>query len=358
MMGVSMRSSKPWMRVPAGPSRIPTMISGEERRYLHWLTATRWVDAGHVVEIGPWLGGSTSCLAEGMEAGARKRHRLFAVDNFVWRPFMAERARLDLVPGDSFESVFRANVAAFGDRVVCVRASLPDEAVAGDAFREETRDEGSAPLFRWDPDEPIEVLFVDGAKSWKAMLHLLAETADSLVGGRALVVCQDYKYWGAYWVIIAIELLSEQLECLDIVGANTVTFRLRGRLRRSDVEQLPRLEELGVDAGLAALESASRRLAAQGDAAGAAIVRLARVRFLGHLGHLEAAISAFRESERGWPSRGGDRNLSSAHSWLERFAGTPIPRTVPGRGRATLRSAVRAARRLSSEAIALLRNAR
>jgi hypothetical protein len=49
----SVRMSKPWTRVPVGPSRIPTMISEEERRYLRWLTATRWVDAGHVLEIGP-----------------------------------------------------------------------------------------------------------------------------------------------------------------------------------------------------------------------------------------------------------------------------------------------------------------
>ena len=38
------------------PEHVPTMISPEEKRYLHWLTRVAWSGAGDVVEIGPWLG--------------------------------------------------------------------------------------------------------------------------------------------------------------------------------------------------------------------------------------------------------------------------------------------------------------
>ena len=92
-----------WIDVPfALPSAIPTMISDEERRYLYWLAARVWSGSGDIVEIGPWLGGSTYCLAAGMcDSGHRVAGRLKVFDNFIWRDFMADRAPLELRPGDS-----------------------------------------------------------------------------------------------------------------------------------------------------------------------------------------------------------------------------------------------------------------
>jgi hypothetical protein len=45
------------------PPTIPSMISAEERRYLYWLASENWKCEGHIVEVEPWLGGSTYCLA-------------------------------------------------------------------------------------------------------------------------------------------------------------------------------------------------------------------------------------------------------------------------------------------------------
>ena len=42
------------------------MLSPEECQYLYWLGRSAWTGQGDVVEIGPWLGGSTVCLAAGM----------------------------------------------------------------------------------------------------------------------------------------------------------------------------------------------------------------------------------------------------------------------------------------------------
>lgn len=145
------------------PDRIPTMISREERHYLWWLAATTWEDAGHILEMGPWLGGSTACLAEGVRARAvAPRHRLFSVDNFVWRRFMSDRADLALGPGESFEHVFRENVASYGSLIAAQRAWLRDEIVEGDRWAEDVRGDGmEGDLFRWQ-DGPVEIAFVDG----------------------------------------------------------------------------------------------------------------------------------------------------------------------------------------------------
>ncbi len=109
------------------------MISAEEQRYLYWLGRSGWTGEGDVVEIGPWLGGSTSCLASGMQAsGHDARRRLQVFDNFVWREFMATRAPLPIRPGDSFETFFLENVSAYGDIIESHVRALPDETIESD----------------------------------------------------------------------------------------------------------------------------------------------------------------------------------------------------------------------------------
>ena len=94
-------ASKDWNRIRFHlPPTIPAMISAEERRYLYWLASENWKCEGHIVEVGPWLGGSTYCLAEGMrDNSVEGTHKLHVFDNFVWREFMRGRTE------DNFEDL-------------------------------------------------------------------------------------------------------------------------------------------------------------------------------------------------------------------------------------------------------------
>jgi len=306
--------------LPLSGSRIPTMISPEETQYLWWLTATEWRDAGHIVEIGPWLGGSTVCLAEGMRARLTPpAHRLHTVDNFVWRSFMAERADLGLRPGESFEAAFRANVEPYADLIEVERAWLPDERIEGDAWAEDVRGDGNAgALFRWD-GAPIELAFVDGAKSWTAFAHLMRELGPSLAEG-SLLVLQDYKYWGSYWVPMLAELQADRLELVHVLPHNTVGFRVTRDLGPlADAIAMPAPAE-----GVALLERAADRLVERGDRLGAEIVRLESIRFLAHRGDGEGAARLLRERVRAWPASADARDLLLARAWLETFSGRSI----------------------------------
>jgi hypothetical protein len=191
-----------WVRFPY-PREIPTMLQPEETQYLYWLGASVWMSDGIVLEIGPWLGGSTVCLAAGMHASGRPAEgRLHAVDNFLWREFMAARAALPLVAGESFEPHFLKNLDTYRDIVVSHAATLPDETIEGDheATAKRAAGEKAVPPFDVAPGtEPIEILFIDGAKSWRGMAHLLRIVREPRAG-KTLLVCQDYKYWGTYWV--------------------------------------------------------------------------------------------------------------------------------------------------------------
>ncbi len=310
-----------WRDEAADVGTIPTMISREERRYLHWLGRTQWRDVGHVVEIGPWLGGSTVCLASGMSAGhAAPRHRLHAIDNFLWRDFMSRMADLPLAAGDSFESHFRANVARFADRIAVHTMSLPDEAVEGDVETTKVRsraDESVAP-FAWPASEPIEILFVDGAKSWRGIRHLLATVRSTLVPD-ALLVAQDYKYWAAYWVPLFLWQVRDSIERVhDVKRGSTVSFRLTRALDAQRIEAIPdHIAKLDLDRACREIESAADALRQIGDDLGASQVALGQVPFLVHRGELGRAQRAFADACASWPAGADQPALRQARQLLE-----------------------------------------
>lgn len=343
--------SAPWLAEPSPDlAGVPTMISLEERQYLRWLTSAAWRDAGHVVEIGPWLGGSTLCLAQGARARCeRVRHRIHAVDNFVWRPFMAEHAPLDLCAGDSFVAQFRAHVAPFSDLVAVHAASLPDEEIPGDPEARSQRDHGERPAFRWDAREPVEILFVDGAKSWRGMRHLLAAVGPSLATG-ALLVCQDFKYWGCYWVPMILGRLAERLELAhDLAAGDTVAFHVRLPIGEREIAGLPDdVHAADPCEAFEALERMRAVLRRAGDELGAHALALSRVKFLAHRGDLDGACREFERVQAAWPALARAGQLERARRYLEESRGR---RVAPRRGRALAdgaRPLVALARSLSS----------
>jgi hypothetical protein len=321
------RSPRPWRELKFDlPSHIPTMITREEIRYLRWLTEALWDDSGHVVEMGPWLGGSTFCLAAGMRArSSETRHKLHVFDSFEWREFMSERSPLKVANGASFEPHFQANLAPFADLVVSKCAVLPDELLATDASLAEYRqaEAKEQARFAWR-DGPIQLLFVDGAKSWTGMRHLLLETAPSWIPGKTILVCQDYKHWGCYWVTALTELLSHRLRVIHVIQRNTVAFVVQSQPSAAELASLPSFEAASVPQTLQLIESAALRLSRQGDRGGASVVRLGKVPFLVHQGQAQNALREFRRQETRWLSPLHERALADARQWLSERLGQPL----------------------------------
>ena len=278
------------------PRAVPTMLQPEETQYLYWLGASAWTGSGLVLEIGPWLGGSTVCLAAGMHASGRPSEgRLHAVDNFLWREFMTARATLPIQLGESFEPYFLKNLQTYHDIVVSHAATLPDEIIEGDheATAKRSANEAGVPPLNVAPGEgPIEILFIDGAKSWRGMSHLLRIVRERVVPGNTLLVCQDYKYWGTYWVPMMMARLRDYVEPVhNVLGATTVAFRLAREIPQAVLESLEdHVSRIPTEAGLALIDSARSVLVKYGDFLGAANVSLCRVSFLAHQGRSDAAV--------------------------------------------------------------------
>ncbi len=317
------------------PVGVPTMLADEEKRYLFWLGRSGWDGDGVVVEIGPWLGGSTVCLAAGMRAsGHDARGKLHTVDNFLWRDFMAARAPLPLRAGDSFEPYLRANAADFADIIVTHARALPDDAVEHDAETDAKRFTESRSVARFDGlpgQDPIAILFIDGAKSWRGMRHLLRVLTDRLQAGKTLLVCQDFKFWSTYWVPMMMARFADVVSPVhDVLGGTTVAFRLERPIPESVLETLEDgISAVEAEEGLRLLKRAGEWLANDGDRVGAAHVALARVRFLAHLGMLDEAAREFVSIQATWPSRRDVSQVVMASAFLRRSSGRSIPRPLP-----------------------------
>lgn len=325
--GVSTLASEPWLAEEFALEGVPAMVSRAEQKYLHWLTRTQWRDDGHVVEIGPWLGGSTLCLAHGMQASGHSAHKLHAFDNFVWRDFMARFAPLPIAAGDSFEPFFLKNVAAHGERVVSHTLTLPDESIPGDSQATEVRG-AQAPAvaeFGWDTREPIEILFVDGAKSWRGMRWLLRCVVPALLPGKTLLVCQDFKHWGSSWVPLMMARIEQQLELVHVVRrGSTATFRLREAIPSTSIDALvDDVTKLETSNALEDLERMAQWIAGSGDRVGAQHLRLAGVQLLTHHGRPADALARFEAVQAHWPLRGAKGQLEDARRYLSERGTTP-----------------------------------
>lgn len=114
---------------------IPHMLHEESYKYYKWLGRTH-SGRGAIVELGCWMGASTSCILEGLsenEAGRNARVSVF--DSFLWYDNMTvfqnfeSIAKAGLREGDSFLWLFEEFCAKVLDKIDINRSYLyaPDE---------------------------------------------------------------------------------------------------------------------------------------------------------------------------------------------------------------------------------------
>jgi predicted O-methyltransferase YrrM len=196
--------------------RVPTMLSERELSYLHWLGST--VPAGgQVVELGSFLGGSTAALVEGMRSSGGTHKPVLVYDAFLapdseacvnswWmKPF-------GLRAGENFRAKYEALHAARLDRLVIREGWIPEDANL------------SAQQRLYPEQRPIDVLFVDAAKSWGVHRTILSSFARHLKPGGTLVQ-QDFLDIQTPWLPIHMWQLRDVFRPLDHVRASpTMSF--------------------------------------------------------------------------------------------------------------------------------------
>lgn len=208
----------PWQRctIPPRLAAMPSMLTREERQYLTWLGAEQVEGWGAVIDLGAWLGSSSAALAEGLRRAGRQV-TVHAFDRFVWEVeagHMATTSGTRLESGADFLPMFLHEVGEYASGITPHRADLLD--------------------YHWTGG-PIEVLFVDAAKSWELVNAILRGFAHALVPGKSRVVLQDYRLHEAYWLPLIFESRPDLwVEAEAVTEGTTVSFFPRRDLTTPD----------------------------------------------------------------------------------------------------------------------------
>ena len=284
--------------------QIPTETTLAERRLLFSHFSREWPGDGTVVEIGPFLGGTTRAIAWGMACNPRftPGSLLHTFDKFD-AYYSAEKLRQAIDPmvrggafsahqanelcrDANFERLFHAMHAPHGySQLVRLHNSpLPD--------RPEEVDTSSA--LNCLADQELTAIFVDGCKSWASTHYAMSFLLPRLRVGEA-VIFQDFGWYTCFWISAVTHALREFLEPRDRADA-TYVFRLSRAITAQDVAQrfarAPAAmgEAFFRDAAAALLE----RSRGAGDLRGELIAQLHHVAALMTIGNRRAAAEILK----------------------------------------------------------------
>jgi hypothetical protein len=220
-------SSGNTVTLPSELGQVKTMLSTEELALLYTLARDTYTGRGEIVDGGAFLGGSTLALGCGLRDNRRvadKAGRIYSYDMFVPEQYSAHHLA-SFPPGTTNRQCYDATIAPIASYVRTF--------------------EGDIKTFPWDPARPIEILFIDVAKSWDINDFLLHQFFPRLIPGVSHVIQQDYHWPHVPWLSVTMELLSDYFTYLGSMPWATAHYRCE---RAIEPGVLPRrLMDLGND---------------------------------------------------------------------------------------------------------------
>jgi hypothetical protein len=212
-----MMNAKPWLAPNArAGSYALGMLGLEERKLLYELARNIYTGEGAVVELGAFCGASTCCLAAGLRDNPRAAgHRVHSYDCFIANePYLVDFIRSQfgesLEMGQSFAAIFRRATAEFADLI---------EIHAGDLLEQ-----------AWPSRVPIELLFVDVAKTLALSGKVLTEFFAHLIPKKSIVIHQDFYHPTAFYLPVVMDFLRDHFTIIEAGRDWSVVFRLESAI--------------------------------------------------------------------------------------------------------------------------------
>lgn len=211
----------PWQDLPdaalGAALDVPSMISPEERRLYTWLTENWATGAGAIVDLGAFVGGSTACLAQGVDRAGRTTP-VAAFDRFKATEEIKKRFLYPAGVG-----IFDGNeTLALAHRLLEPWAPLID-------LRQ-----GDIDAATWEGG-PIEILVIDAAKTALTADRIAETFFPHLIPGRSIVVHQDFLHWKLPWLPAQMEWLSACFEPMLHCAPETVVHRCTRAPNQTDL---------------------------------------------------------------------------------------------------------------------------
>lgn len=230
--------NKPWERnqgeVPQQIYKPKGMVGPEERRCYYWL-AKNWLSGqGCIVDAGAFVGASTYCFAAGAADAGRRAYNddvlIHAYDYFqVVDEYVGEAISRDfrkIKAGESYLDVFATQTGQYMDAI---------RAYPGDFLSHSWK------------GAPIEILFIDIAKTSELCAHAVKEFFPSLIPQQSVVIHQDYFHCWHPYIHVGMEYLDEEFELVDEhVAFQSRVWRLKNKIPSGKIERLAKYD---LDAG-------------------------------------------------------------------------------------------------------------
>lgn len=201
---------------PAEIDSIPSMMKIQELSLLYSLAKNYFSDQGEIVDLGPFLGSSTACFAEGLldnQRNIRKSYkRIYSYDLFCYETFVGFDWLLNSqnLPTGSFFMNYLNNIKKYTDLGLV-------NITPGDLCK-----------YKWNSN-PIEILFIDASKSISLNDHIVKHFFPSLFPD-SIIVQQDYYYYGCPWVYLSMELFKPWVYYLGEAPGDTAYFIVRKKI--------------------------------------------------------------------------------------------------------------------------------
>jgi hypothetical protein len=228
-------------------SEFPTETTLGERKFLFNFFLNFWDGRNDVLEVGPFLGGTSRAIALGMLHSLNKKEgfKLYTYDKFrdYHQPdallealapmFQAgtldESVRETIKQSSSFKEVFEHlhSNRDYSDLLVAQTGALPDS--PGQTVDPED-------VFQLPEDRTYSAVFVDGAKSWYGTKAFMCQALNHTSPG-AYYIFQDYGAYTCFWIPVFLELLKDHFQLIAFVD-HTYAFQQTDSVSAAEVDKV------------------------------------------------------------------------------------------------------------------------
>ena len=201
--------------------KVPTMLNNYELKLLSILANEIYTGEGEIVELGAFLGGSTSYLAHGLDQNKNANgHKIKSYDLFeatthqrqnVFPRFGVHTKEDDLLP------LVKSHLGDYTKYVDFNKGNLLEAKITNDL---------------------VEILFVDIMKSGEICDFVLKNFFTKLITKKSVVLLQDYYFKKTgIWHQILFYRLKEKLVYLTDTDVCTAAFLCVDNITREDIEK-------------------------------------------------------------------------------------------------------------------------
>ncbi len=226
-------------------SAFPTETTLGERKFLFNFFLNFWDGQHDVLEVGPFLGGTSRAIAMGMLHSRNRQEgkKLYTYDKFkdyhqpealleTLAPMfeagtLAESVRETVLQSSSFKEVFEHlhRGRDYSDLLVAQTGVLSDSP---------DQQPNSENAFRLPEDRTYSAVFVDGAKSWYGTKQFMS-LATAHTSKDAYYIFQDYGAHTCFWIPVFLQLLKNHFQLVAYVD-HTYAFQQTQDLTAQDLD--------------------------------------------------------------------------------------------------------------------------